>query len=172
LGGSGGDAGGGGGAGGDPGGGAGTGTNPIDPVPGNPNVDASIRNSVFARGRGPTPVNLSGRRIPRGTTFRYTLSEQAAVAILIERKLPGRRRGRRCERPSSRNAGGRRCTRLQRRRPTLTRAGQAGVNTVPFTGRLGTRALPLGSYRASFTATDAAGNRSRPDRVNFRIVAP
>jgi hypothetical protein len=46
-----------------------------------------------------------------------------------------------------------------------------GSNSVKFTGRLGRRALKAGSYRASLTATDAAGNKSsRAAKATFKIV--
>jgi hypothetical protein len=41
---------------------------------------------------------------------------------------------------------------------------------VRFSGRLGRRALRLGRHRAVLTAVDAAGNRSAPARVGFRVV--
>ena len=86
----------------------------------------------------------------RGTAFRYRLREAATVTIVIERALPGRRR------------------RFQRA-GAITRRSRAGQITVPFTGRIGRRALVPGSYRATLTAVDAAGNRSRPARLNFTV---
>ena len=46
----------------------------------------------------------------------------------------------------------------------------AGPGAVAFSGRLRGRALPLGRYRATYTASDASGNRSAPRRLFFRIV--
>jgi len=39
-----------------------------------------------------------------------------------------------------------------------------------FSGRIGKRALKPGSYRASLTAKDPAGNASKVKRLGFRIV--
>lgn len=39
-----------------------------------------------------------------------------------------------------------------------------------FTGRIGRKALKPGSYRATVTAKDAAGNASKPSTTNFTIV--
>jgi hypothetical protein len=41
---------------------------------------------------------------------------------------------------------------------------------VPFSGRLGRRALKPGRYRAVIAATDAAGNKSSTVTLTFRIV--
>jgi hypothetical protein len=53
---------------------------------------------------------------------------------------------------------------------TLTRAGKAGKNSVKFTGRLGRKALAVGSYRAVVGATDAAGNKAKTKTLSFKIV--
>jgi hypothetical protein len=52
---------------------------------------------------------------------------------------------------------------------TLTRAGHAGDNKVPFSARFAGRALAPGRYRAVFTASDAAG-RSTAHGLGFTIV--
>jgi hypothetical protein len=44
------------------------------------------------------------------------------------------------------------------------------MNSLKFSGRIGRRALRPGSYRATITATDAAGNKSRPKTLSFKIV--
>ena len=52
----------------------------------------------------------------------------------------------------------------------LTRRSPSGQSAVPFSGRIGKRALAPGNYRATLTAADAAGNRSRPLRLGFTLV--
>ena len=47
-----------------------------------------------------------------------------------------------------------------------------GSVKVPFSGRIGKRALPAGTYRATLLATDMAGNKSVPTQLTFRIVRP
>jgi hypothetical protein len=49
------------------------------------------------------------------------------------------------------------------------RAG-SGSNRVGFNGRVRDRALTPGGYVATLTATDAAGNRSRPVTVTFTLI--
>lgn len=119
----------------------------------------------FAVGRARTP--LLGSRVLRGSAFRFELSEPARVTIRIERKLRGRRVGRSCRVKSRR---GRRCS-VYRRVGVLTRRSrQQGANRVPFSGRLGRKALAAGRYRATLRAFDAAGNRSAARRFGFTIV--
>ena len=122
--------------------------------------------SVFALARAGTPVVA---RVPRGTRFRYTLSEAAQVRVTIQRALAGRRQRGRCVRPSPQLLRAKRCTRY-RTIGTLTRTGTTGANRIRFSGRIGERALRPRSYRAVITATDAAGNRSTPKRTHFRVT--
>jgi subtilisin-like proprotein convertase family protein len=135
-------------------------SSPPPPSP-STNVDAlaptisglALTNRRFRVGR--TGTALAARRAPVGTTFRYTLSEEATVAIVIERASKARGRSR---------------TRWVRAGRALTRAGNAGRNTVRFSGRIGRRKLRPGTYRARFLAADAAGNRSRTAGVRFRVT--
>lgn len=128
-----------------------------------------VTNSTFRVGPGTTPVTAR-KRAKRGTTFRYRLSEAATVAILIERRTKGRKVGKRCRKATRRLRKRKRCTRYVAA-GTLTRKNlKAGQNTTPFSGRIGKRKLRLGRYRATVTATDRAGNRSKAKTVSFRIV--
>jgi hypothetical protein len=127
--------------------------------------------------RDTVPPNVAGfavspNRFPvRGrSSFRFRLSERAAARVLIERALAGRRVGRRCVAPTRKLRKRARCTRLTRVGTLTYRNRPPGANRIPFSGRIGRRALAGGSYRATITATDAAGNRSRPRRAVFRIV--
>ena len=103
--------------------------------------------SLFALARAATPL---AARVPRGTRFRYTLSEPGRVTLRIERVRAGHRVfvGR------------------------LRRAGVKGANGIRFTGRIGRRALRPGRYRAAIVATDTSGNRSARRTARFRIAAP
>ena len=199
------------GSGGTPGGGttggAGTGTiNPPSPIPGTdpaPVISSfAISRKRFAVGRRATAVTAGKRRVPAGTVFRYALSEDARVAIRIDKLVAGvrlrasgqsrcvvstRRNRARLLRelkqlPSVRNLKGnsrkralareqrrRRCSALKRA-GTLNRAGKAGANRLSFTGRIGRRALSRGAYKATITAANASGGKSRPRALRFWIV--
>ena len=123
----------------------------------------------FRVGRRSTPRVAVSRRARVGSSFRYRLSEEAKVRILIERRTFGRRSGGKCRRATRALRGHRRCVRYVRA-GAFRRMGRAGSNRHRFSGRIGRRKLRPGRYRASIRATDAAGNRSRLKRARFRIV--
>jgi streptogramin lyase len=110
----------------------------------------------------------AGTASGRGTSFAFSLSEPARVAVTIARKRSGRRVNGRCVAPTSRNRRRSRCDRYVDV-GTLRVDGRQGGNAVRFSGRLNGRNLSTGSYRASAVATDAAGNASRPSRVTFTV---
>ena len=122
---------------------------------------------------GPTSTPLTGRTAAihhrQGTVFSFRLDQPATVRTAIQTILTGRRVGGHCVA----------ATPALRTRPpcartvtlaTLTRTGHAALNHVAFSGRISGRALKPGSYRAAFTATDAAGN-SAPQTLSFTIAA-
>lgn len=118
-------------------------------------------------------LSISRRRfkVGRGTIFSFRLSEAATAEIAIDRSEAGRRVGRRCRPPKRALRRRPRCTR-HLRVGTLVRAHlRPGTQRVRFSGRVGNRALRSGPYRATISATDLAGNRSRALRVTFRVVA-
>jgi hypothetical protein len=139
-------------------------TTAVDPNPVISQLTAS--NRVFAVGPTPTPLVA---RAKRGTTFRYSLSEPAVVRFTFQRGLPGRRKGGRCVKPTRALRRAKRCTRFKTA-GGLRRSGAKGANRVPFSGRIGRRALKLGRYRALARATDSVGNKSNRASVTFRIV--
>jgi hypothetical protein len=121
----------------------------------------------FAVGRSATPVSA---RAKRGATFSYRLSEPATATITISRPSPGRRSHGKCKAPSRKLRHAKKCIRFVKV-GTLTRKSQpAATNHVKFSGRIGRRALRPGKYRASITATDPAGNRSKAKQLTFKIV--
>jgi len=117
-----------------------------------------------------TPRKFPVKRGKRGgARFRYTLSEDAGVVFTIARVMPGRKVGKRCVKPRRSNARKRPCKRYVRV-GRFTAQGRKGANTKKFTGRIGRRILKPGAYRATLAAQDAAGNRSKPKRLTFRII--
>ena len=145
------------------GGGAGGG----DIVP--PVLTARLTNTIFAvnpNGAAEVPVAAAAKK---GTTFVYSITEAARVVFTIHQKLPGRRVGGRCVRPTRRNAARRKCTRFVKRR-AFAQDGAIGTNRKKFSGRIGKRTLRPGRYRARLVARDAAGNASKRVTLNFRIV--
>ncbi len=100
--------------------------------------------------------------------FRYRLSERAKVRFTIQRKLPGRKVGKRCKRRTKANAGKRKCS-IFRSVGRLKAKGKAGRNVRRFSGRLKGKPLKPGPYRLTAIATDSAGGRSTPKRSGFVV---
>jgi hypothetical protein len=125
-----------------------------------------VTNKRFKVAKARTP--LVARRTPKGTTFVFRLSAAAVSRIAIAQALPGRKRGARCVAP--RKGLKKRCTRYVKKGTLVRNRTKAGSNRVPFTGRMGKRALRPGTYRATLTATDATGRRSKPVSLTFRVV--
>jgi hypothetical protein len=114
-------------------------------------------------------LRLAGFRQGRGSTFTFSLSEPAKVAIKLERRIgTGRRVDGRCVRRTRRSRSRPSCTRYSSV-GTVRADGRQGRNEVRFSGRLNGRALSPGTYRASLTATDAAGNASTVSRATFTV---
>lgn len=116
-------------------------------------------------------ASVKRRRARAGSRIRLRASEPLQAIFVVQRKLRGRRVGRRCVKPRRALAKARRCTRL-RKVGAFTRAIAApGAAVLPFSGRLGKRRLRPGGYRLSATGVDAAGNATaEPRRAPFRIV--
>ncbi len=104
-------------------------------------------------------------QMPSRGAFSFSLSEPAAVTIVIGRQV---RRACRSSSPADRHRA--RCTRYARVGSVRRRQAAQGDNLVTFNGRLGSRRLPPGRYRASATARDSAGNVSRVSRSGFVVV--
>lgn len=124
---------------------------------------ASLSRTRFRVGSAPTALSARARA---GTKVRVSLSEPAALALKVDRLRAGRRSKGRCSR---RARSGTRCT-ISRRVATLTRALPRGASAIAFSGRIGSDKLAPGRYRLVLVATDAAGNRSRAERLRFRLV--
>ena len=141
----------------------------------------SLTHTTFAVAKQRTALVAARRRVSLGTTFRFKLSEPAGVTIAIARETTGLRNRKRCVRATAtlrkrilRSSGKRG---LRRANCTLLvgvgklkRAGKNGSNSVPFSGRLGTKALKPARYQAALTATDAAGSTASRDGLRFRVV--
>ena len=131
---------------------------------------ASVTHPRFRVAKAATAVSAKAS-VPVGTAFRLTLSTPAQVSIVIEHQAAGLRDKGACVAPTAalRRRHAVRCTRTLTS-GTLTRASEpAGADRIPFTGRIGSRALPRGQYEAVLRATDASGS-SNAARVAFTVV--
>jgi hypothetical protein len=87
-------------------------------------------------------------RVRRGATaFKFRLSEPGSLRIVLRRF-------------------GKKVGELRRRQVA------AGSNRIGFNGKLGRRKLRPGEYAAVLIVTDAAGNRSLPVMVEFKVLRP
>ena len=96
----------------------------------------------------PGQPRRGSRHRRRGATMRFRLSEAATVRVAVARRVRGR----------------------LRRAGTLVRSAPGGQNTLAVTG-FRRRPLRRGSYRATITATDCDGLRSRSRHSQF-VVGP
>jgi hypothetical protein len=132
------------------------------------NVTAAPASFRFGSG---LPVMTLRRRPPRGTTFRFSLSEPARATLAFTRSTPGRRVNGRCVAPRRANRTKPRCTRRLAAGGLPAFAAHLGTNQVTFKGRLSrTRKLGPGLYSLTVTAVDSAGNVSRPRSANFTLL--
>ena len=130
---------------------------------------ARLTNRRFRVAKSSTAT--SAKKAPLGTSFRFALSSAAKVQILITTTATGLRRGHICVAPTARlrRTHAKRCTRTLRL-GTLARASERqGLDAVAFSGRIGRRPLAVGSYKATLTASSAAG-RSAPVTLSFVVV--
>jgi hypothetical protein len=148
----------------------GTGINAPPVLPVRPVVNGfTMSRTKFRRASFRTPVSARHKRPPRGSSFAYSLSEDATAQIKVTQLVRGRRVGKRCVKATPRVRSHRSCVRSIKR-GTLTRHGHVGANTVPFSGRLGRKALPVGRYRATLVASVPGAAGSIPRSVRFTIV--
>jgi hypothetical protein len=105
-----------------------------------------------------------------GTTFGFSLNEQAIVTFRFTRSLPGRKVGHGCVSETRVNRHGLSCKRTVTD-GTLSFTGHSGVNYVAFQGRISrAKKLGLGSYTLTITATSSTGQSSQPRSLSFTIV--
>jgi hypothetical protein len=117
---------------------------------------------------GPRPHGAS-RKVKRGTAFKLSLSEAARVRFAIQRRTSGRRVRGKCRTSTRRNRQAPRCTRWRGVGALARQLGQ-GAGRVAFRGRLRSKRLRLGRYRARVRATDVSGKHSAIVTVKFRVV--
>jgi len=109
-------------------------------------------------------------RPPVGTTFSFSLTEQAAVTFRFTRQLAGRRVGRKCRATDEGNRTYPRCERTVAA-GTLSFTGHGGANDVVFQGRISrSKKLDVGRYALIVNARNATGT-STPLSVVFTILS-
>jgi hypothetical protein len=122
--------------------------------------------SFRALGSGPSLIGRAS-----GAKISYLLSEPATTTFTVQRVLKGRRVRGRCRAATRRNKAlsRRRCKRIKRVRGSFSHKGNAGSNTIRFSGRVRGRRLKAGSYRLLAASVDGVGNKTGTKRTSFRI---
>jgi YVTN family beta-propeller protein len=141
----------------------------ISPLPAP--VISAARQSASRWREGKALARISStKRPPIGTTFSFSLNEQASVNFSFTQLLSGRKVGRNCVAQTRSNARRKPCTRTVTAGP-LTFAGHSSTNTVVFQGLLSrSQRLMPGPYTLVITATNSVGARSAPVSLKFTIV--
>jgi hypothetical protein len=122
----------------------------------------------FRVGRTPTATTA---KTAFGTAFLFDLSAPAEIDVALTGPTTGLKRGHLCLAPSRalRRARAKKCRRMVGIAKLTRRSEPAGEDRIPFTGRIGRRALRPGDYKARITATNAVGS-SAPAVVRFKII--
>jgi hypothetical protein len=92
-----------------------------------------------------------------GARISYHDSQAATTTFNVLLKSSGRKQGRSCKKPSSKNKHGKRCTLLSKV-GSFTHLDVAGAISLHFSGRLKGKKLPAGTYELQAVAHDGAGN--------------
>ncbi len=107
---------------------------------------------------------------PVGTTFSFTLNEQAGARLTFTQRVGGRRVNGKCAAPTGKNGGKPSCKRTVTA-GALSFTAHSGKNKVAFQGRISrSKKLKPGSYTLVITATNAGGHSS-PKHLSFTIVS-
>jgi hypothetical protein len=118
-----------------------------------------------AAGAGDAIFSVKKKAIaPIGTRVTYSLSAATTVTFSVERRLPGRKVGKRCVKLTKANRTKKKCSRFKPVKGSFTHSGQAGQSRFKFSGRLNGKGLGPGRYR--FVGKTGSGSKT----ASFRIV--
>ena len=132
-------------------------------------ANATQSNSVWREGGKLAQINRRTTKPPVGTTFSFSLNEQAVVSFTFDEQVSGPSVGKRCRAKTRQSATSRSCVRTTRA-GTFAVTGHAGTNKVIFQGRISrSRRLKPGRYTLFITATNSL-RTSAPQKLSFMIV--
>jgi CSLREA domain-containing protein len=139
-----------------------------------PPTPPAVTNPTESHARWREGNRLAGfsrkRALPIGTTFSFTLNEEARVSFTFTRSLPGRKVNGRCVAQTKRNRHKPACERAAAA-GAIVFTGHPGLNKVAFQGRLSSsKRLKPGSYTLTITATNTAGQSTKSHTLSFTIV--
>jgi hypothetical protein len=122
---------------------------PVPPAVAGTLQSLSLSPSTFAAAKGGQAISSVKKKVkaPIGTRVTYSISAAATVAFSVERKLVGRKVGKRCVKKTKANAGKKKCPLFKKLKGGFTHSGKAGQNRFKFSGRIQGKALSAGAYR-------------------------
>jgi hypothetical protein len=115
----------------------------------------------------PTKKNNGNKHCRRAIKIRvsYTLGAAATVKFTVQRVTTGRKVNRKCVKQTQKNKKHTKCTRLVSVRGSMSRKTGAGGRAFTFSGKIGGKNLPPGTYK--LTATPTSGT---PKKATFTIT--
>jgi hypothetical protein len=148
-------------------------TSPSSSVPSETSPPPAVqhaRQSTTRWREGSRLARISRAKTPTGTTFSFSLNEQATVTFSFTQRVNGRNVSGKCVAQTEKNRRKPACTRTATA-GTLTFTGHSGIDEVAFQGRISPVAkLEPGRYTLVITATNSVGVRSAPKSLSFTIV--
>ncbi len=147
---------------------------PPPPPPPPPNETTpgvqNVRQSATRWREGSRLAHNDRAKTPTGTTFSFSLNEQATVSFSFAQIVGGRRGAHSCLARAHEHAQRKSCS-YTATRGTLSFTGHSGTNKVVFAGRISrTDKLKPGRYELTITATNSAGQHSTPVSLSFTIA--
>jgi hypothetical protein len=137
-------------------------------TPSSPSVQ-NVRQSTARWRESNQLARISRAKTPTGTTFSFSLNEQATVSFSFTQFLGGPRVVHRCLAKIHKNVKGTICNTATAGMSSFT--GHSGTNKMIFAGRMShTSKLKPAQYQLTITATNPAGQRSTPVSLIFTIV--
>ena len=76
-----------------------------------------------------------------GAKVTYRLSAAGSVKFTVQKESIGRKKGKKCVKPTKRNRRAKKCKLYKAVRGSFTHKGKAGSNSFKFTGRVGSKSL-------------------------------
>jgi alpha-tubulin suppressor-like RCC1 family protein len=135
-----------------------------------PSVEGARESATRWREGNPLAHHISHAKTQTGTTFSFSLDEQATVSLSFLQLMEGRRSAHGCIAATHENMQRKSCS-YTVTSGTLSFTGHSGTNNVVFTGRISrTNELKPGRYELIITAVDSAGQRSAPVSLSFTIA--
>jgi len=119
-----------------------------------------------------TIAKSKSKGAPTATTISFGLSQAATVKLTFEEAETGMITGHKCGAASKARSKGRHCTRYVAVSHGVSRAAQAGTDSIIFDGVLdGGGRLSPGSYRLSLLASGAAGAATAAQHPSFTLLS-